>query len=128
MTIAYWCVFAAAMMPYVFTGLAKAGTGKPYDNEKPREFLESVPSFNKRAHWVQLNSFEAFPAFAAAIIIAQHLAIDQQTINIYALTFIGARVAYGICYLRNWASLRSICWMLGIACVIGLFITCGRQT
>ncbi len=125
MTIAYWCVFVAAMMPFVFTGIAKLGTGKPYDNEQPRAFLENVSGYHRRAHWAQLNSFEAFPAFAAAVIIAQQLAIAQSTIDIYAISFIAARVLYGICYLKNWASLRSLFWMLAIACVIGLFVTSG---
>ena len=128
MTIAYWCVFAAAVMPYIFTGIAKAGTGERYDNQKPREFLESVRGYHQRAHWAQLNAFEAFPAFAAAVIIAQQLALNQQTINIYALTFIAARIAYGICYLRDWASMRTLCWLLGFVCVLGLFITTGMNT
>ncbi len=125
MTIAYWCVFAAAVMPYIFTGIAKAGTGQRYDNQKPREFLESVSGYHQRAHWAQLNAFEAFPAFAAAVIIAQQLMLDQQTINIYALSFIGARIVYGICYLFGWAGMRSLFWFLGLACVLGLFITTG---
>ncbi len=122
MTIAYWCVFAAAVMPYIFTGIAKTGTGKRYDNQKPREFLESVQGHQRRAHWAQLNSFEAFPAFAAAVIIAQQLSLDQQTINIYAITFIAARILYGICYLRDWAGMRSVFWLVGFASVLGLFI------
>ncbi len=125
MTIAYWCVFTAALMPYVFIGLAKANTGKPYDNQKPREFLKSVTGYHQRAHWAQLNSFEAFPAFAAAVIIAQQLLIEQSLIDTYAIGFIVARVIYGICYLKDWSNLRSIFWMLGLACVIGLFVTTG---
>ena len=127
MTTAFWCVFIAALLPYVFVGIAKIGTGKRYDNEKPRDFLETVSGRNKRAHWAQLNSFEAFPAFAAAVIIAHIVSVEQQTIDIYAMTFIGARIAYGVCYIANWASLRSLCWMVGFACMIGLFITSGNQ-
>jgi len=123
MSIAYWCVFTAVVMPYVFTGIAKAGTGQRYDNQKPREFLKSVSGYHQRAHWAQLNSFETFPAFAAAVIIAHQLNVNQYTIDIYALSFIAARVLYGICYLCDWATLRSLCWMLGIACVLGLFVT-----
>ena len=69
MSIAYWCVLVAAAFPYVFTLLAKS-SGR-YNNSAPREFLEKQEGYHKRAHWVQLNSFEAFPAFAAAVIIAQ---------------------------------------------------------
>lgn len=127
MTLAYWCVLVAALMPYVFTGLAKAGTGKRYDNNKPREFLEGVSGYHKRAHWAQLNSFEAFPAFAAAIIIAHQVAVPQHSIDEYAMAFIGARALYGFCYLRDWARLRSLFWLVGLACVVGLFISAAGQ-
>src|SRR3546814_10004956 len=44
---------------------------KRFDNAAPRDYFEQSTGWRKRAHWAQLNSFEAFPAFAAAVIIAQ---------------------------------------------------------
>ncbi len=120
MTQAYWCVLVAALLPYVFTGLAKLG-GRRYNNYSPREFLEKQEGYRKRAHWTQLNSFEAFPAFAAAVIIAHLVGGDQATINLYAMAFIGFRILYGVLYLANLATLRSLAWMGGLVCVILLF-------
>ncbi len=40
MTLAYWCVLAAALMPFLFTGIAKFSGGR-YNNYSPREFLEN---------------------------------------------------------------------------------------
>ena len=36
--VAYWCVFVAAVLPYVWTVLAKA-RGERYDNRDPRGWL-----------------------------------------------------------------------------------------
>lgn len=121
MTIAFWCVLAAALLPYVFTLVAKSAP--KYNNHSPREFLEKQEGYHKRAHWVQLNSFEAFPAFAAAVIIASQVGANQGTVDILALSFIGARVLYGVAYLADKPALRSLVWMAGLACVIGLFVS-----
>lgn len=123
MTIAYWCVLAAIVLPYIFTLIAKS-SGR-YNNAAPREFLEKQEGYHKRAHWVQLNSYEAFPAFAAGVIIAHLCGVSQYTINILALSFIIARVLYGLAYLADKATLRSLVWGIGFACVIALFVYSG---
>ena len=120
MTLAYWCVLAAALMPFLFTGIAKVSGGR-YNNYSPREFLEKQEGFRKRAHWAQLNSFEAFPMFAAAVIIAHLTGAEQDYINTLAIAFIGIRIVYGAMYLANLAALRTLVWTAGLACVIALF-------
>lgn len=122
MTIGYWSVLVAALLPYVFTLLAKAG-GRRYNNYSPREFLEKQEGYRKRAHWTQLNSFEAFPPFAAAVIIAHLNQAPQGTIDVLAMAFIACRVLYGMTYLANLAALRSLVWMAGLGCVVALFVT-----
>lgn len=122
MTTGYWCVLAAALLPYVFTLLAKAG-GHRYNNHAPREFLEKQAGYRKRAHWTQLNSFEAFPAFAASVIIAHLAGTAQGTIDTLAIAFIIIRILYGVLYLADLAALRSLTWMAGLGVVIALFIS-----
>jgi uncharacterized MAPEG superfamily protein len=124
MTIAFWCVLIAALLPMVWTGIAKmSGSGFPASgNHNPREVLESLDGYRKRAHWAQLNSYEAFPPFAAGVIIAQFVQATQTSIDYLAIAFIVFRVLYGICYVRDWAALRSVVWGAGFACVIGLFV------
>ncbi|MAG43036.1 MAG: hypothetical protein CMH95_01855 [Oceanospirillaceae bacterium] len=120
MTLAYWCVLAAALMPFLFTGIAKFSGGR-YNNYSPREFLEKQEGFRKRAHWAQLNSFEAFPMFATSVIIAHLTGAEQDYINTLAIAFIGIRIVYGAMYLANLAALRTLVWSAGLACVIALF-------
>lgn len=121
MTIGYWCVLASALLPYAFTLLAKSG-GR-YNNYSPREFLEKQEGFRKRAHWAQLNGFEAFPPFAAAVIIAHLAGTAQATIDMLAVSFVIVRIIYSALYIANIALLRSVAWMAGIALVVALFVT-----
>ena len=124
MTIAYWCVLIAIFLPYAFTLTAKIG-GRMHTryNHNPREWLEQQSGFAKRAHWAQLNSFEVTPAFAAAVVIAHQIGTaPQSTLDHLAIYFIVSRVAYGACYLFDWASLRSLVWAAGMALIVGFFV------
>ena len=128
MTTAFWCVLIGALMPLLWTATAKFGGPRKMaigQNRAPREFLETVTGLQKRAHWAQQNSFEAFPMFAAAVIISQLAGNAQQTVDLLALGWVAARLAYGVCYLADWATLRSVVWMASIACVVALFATAG---
>ena len=126
MTMAYWCVLVAACLPLVFTGIAKA-TGPGYDNRRPRAFTDTeVAGFRKRAYWAHLNSFEAFPPFAAAVIIASVVGAEGTAVDALALAFIAFRLAYGSFYMADWATARSLAWIAAFGCVIGLFVVAAR--
>lgn len=120
MTIALWCVLVAGLLPYPFAAAAK--WSKRHDNRAPREYFAQATGWRQRAHWVQLNSFEAFPLFAAAVIICHQLRGANPTADWLALAYIGLRLAYGYAYIANQASLRSTIWFASIGCVIGLFV------
>ncbi len=124
--IAYWCVFAAALLPYAFTGIAKFSGGKKLGskaNHAPREWLENLEGAKKRAHWAQLNSFETFPAFAAAVIVASLVGGNPAVVDILALGFLAFRMLYGWCYISDRAALRTLMFTGGSACVIGIFLS-----
>ena len=121
MTIALWCILAAGFIHMPFVGAAKFSGGR-FDNNNPRDFLAGLDGWRKRANAVQLNSFESFPLFAAAVIVAQMLHADQARIDTFALSFIVLRVLYGVLYVANLATLRSIAWLGAQACVIALFV------
>ena len=77
--------------------------------------------FRARANAAQANLFESLPFFFAAVIIAYLLNAPQSRVDLLALGFVAARIAYLICYVANWPSTRSIVWLLGIACVVAIF-------
>jgi uncharacterized MAPEG superfamily protein len=122
MTAALWCVFGAGLLPYLATTLAKAG-GERYNNRDPREWLERQQGFRRRADNAQRNGFEAFPFFAAAVIVAQLVGAPQDRVDALALIFIVARVVYTICYVADWHWVRSIAWLIGWICTVTLFVT-----
>ena len=122
MTIAYWCVLAAAIIPYIWAITAKAS--KPgFNNNKPRIFLNELKGWGQRANWAQANSFEAFPAFAAAIIIGSVVSnVEQNTLDALALLFVTCRLLHGIFYITDKATLRSIDWFIGISSWVSIFV------
>lgn len=125
MTIAYWCVLIAIILPYVCTSIAKAASGR-FDrkaNHDPRGFQDGLQGLPRRAHAAQLNSFEALPGFAAAVILASLAGGAQQgTVDSLAVAFIVSRVLYILCYLGDYARLRSLVWIIGLVLVISLFV------
>lgn len=123
MTIAYWCVLIAAFMPMIWTSTAKfTGKGfRPANNHNPREFLDSLDGYRKRAHWAQLNAFEAFPPFAAGVIIAHLTQAPQDRLDLLAMSFIGLRIAHGVLYIADLATLRSVVWMVAMGVVVAIF-------
>jgi len=121
MSIAYWCVLIAAFMPVMLTGVAKF-SGPGFNNRRPRDFQATLTGFRQRAHWAHLNAIEAFPPFAAAVIIAQQLNADQGTIDGLAIGFIVARVVYAGFYLSDHASLRSVAWLAAVICWVAMFV------
>lgn len=120
MAISYLCVLIASILPLIFAAYAKFSS-KGYDNSSPREFLDKLEGKSKRAHYAQLNSLEAFPVFAAAVIIAHLAGVSQGLITILAVAFVILRIIYGISYILNNHALRSFVWFCGFFCIVFLF-------
>jgi len=108
------------LFPYVATGIAKKGFDG-YDNGMPRQWLAKQTGFRARANAAQANLFESLPLFFAAVIIASIANAPQNRIDLLALGFVAARIAFLICYVANWPTIRSIVWTIGIACVVAMF-------
>ncbi len=123
MSIAFFCILIMGLMPIVFAGIAKFGSkGFNQDaNHKPREFLAKLEGWPKRANWAQNNSFEAFPLFAAAVLVASYNHAPQTTIDLISLFVVGFRIIYGILYIADKARLRSLVWLMGLSFTIALF-------
>lgn len=121
MTIAYWCILAAILMPYPLTMVAKSSK-RGFDNSKPRAWLGDLEGRGARANWAQMNTFEALPGFVAAVIVAHLAGGPQFWVDLLALNFVAFRIAYGYTYITDKPTLRSIFWFLALGCVVGLFV------
>lgn len=122
MTIGYWCVLAALLLPYVWFAVMNATATASRDNDSPRDAVDHLEGIAKRAWWAHLNSFESNTGFVAAVIIAHLSHAPQNRIDLLAVTCVGLRILYGIAYVAGWGAVRSSLWGLGLACMIGLFI------
>ena len=120
MTIAFACVLFMGLFPYVAAGIAKKGF-EGYDNGQPRAWLAKQTGFRARANAAQANLFESLPLFFAAVIIASIANAPQERIDLLALGFVAARIAYLVCYVANWPTTRSFVWFVGLACVVAIF-------
>lgn len=119
MQTANWMVLIAALLPYACVGITKSGKG--YDNANPRDWEAAQSGWRKRAEWAHRNHFEAFPFFAAAVIIAQQAHAPQPRIDMLAMVFIALRLAYTAAYIGNIPALRSLIWMAGAGVTIAIF-------
>ena len=120
MTIAFACVLLMGMLPYIAAGIAKKGF-EQYDNSMPRQWLAKQTGFRARANAAQANLFESLPLFFAAVIIASIAHAPQGRVDLLAIGFVIARIAYLFCYIANWPTARSIVWLAGLICVITIF-------
>jgi len=124
MTIAFWTILAAIALPWLMAALKKsplAVSGK-YSNRAPRAMQPKLEGLSQRAHWAEQNSFEILPAFIAAVLVAHFAGAEQVLVDQLALGFVVSRVLYSICYLTDWATLRSLVWTVGLLFIVGLFV------
>lgn len=121
MTIAIWCVLFAAALPIVCTGMAKAGS-TDFDNARPREWQANLEGWRRRATAAQNNSFEAFPMFAVAVLVATTQGAAGVAVDILALAWVAFRLAYVWAYVSDHATLRSTFFALAFFSAVAIFI------
>jgi len=125
MTVALWCILFALLLPPLCALIAKVSSGRfgLKDNHDPRAFLDTLSGLPRRAHAAQQNSYEAFPAFAAAVLVADIVGnAEQVTQDVLGVMYITSRLLYIICYLADWAALRSLVWFAGLAIIVSFFV------
>jgi uncharacterized MAPEG superfamily protein len=121
MTVAEWCISASLMLSLLSIASVKWFRFGRFDNSKPRDpaFYESP--FAARALGAHQNGIEAFPFFAAAVLLAEFRACPQNLINELAVLFVIVRIAYVFTYIGNRPTLRSILWSIGFAINLAIF-------
>ncbi len=129
LTLAYWAVLVAALLPIVCAGIAKWGAfGRSprdggYDNNDPRAWLARQSGWRIRANAAQANSFEALPFFMGAVIIAHQNGALQSRLDLLAWGFVALRLIYIALYVTDKASVRSLIWGTALAVNIAIMLT-----
>lgn len=118
MEIAWWCVLVAGLMPVLAAAPAKLT--RTYDNADPRGWAARQEGFRRRALAAHANAFEAFPLFAVAVIVADLEGMPQDPVDTLAVVWVLLRVAYTGAYYADWATLRSIVWVLAVGTAVAI--------
>ncbi|MEO4046665.1 MAPEG family protein [Pseudomonas sp. CAU 1711] len=118
MTLPLWCLFISAVLIFlakapVAKAMAEEGGGH-YDNHHPRAQQARLTGFGARALAAHQNSFEAFPLFAAGVLVAHVTQSHGVLVDGLALSFVIARVLYLILYWADLAWQRSLVWVVGL--------------
>lgn len=120
--VAIWSMMIASVLPLLFAILAKVlGGFGVADNSHPRDVVAKYTGRAARANAAQQNSYESLPIFLASVIVAMLFFVPQVVINYLAVVYVMLRVIYGITYIVNLPTLRSIIWTLSMACCFMLF-------
>lgn len=120
MSTLIWCLLIAGLLPIA----AKApvvyfqNRDKGYDNRHPRQQQARLTGAGARAVAGHYNAYEAFPLFAAAVLLV--IATNQITeTNVwFAIGFVVLRVIFHLLYIVNWDKLRSLVWFFAILCPV----------
>ncbi len=124
MTTPFVCVLIAFLLiylPKVPLSVAMARQPGGYDNKVPRAQQAKLEGMGARARGAHYNGFEAFPPFAAAVIIAHLAGAADHRASILAIAFVVARALYIAAYLADLEYLRSAIWGIGLLCTVALF-------
>lgn len=91
---------------------AQQRTGR-YDNHDPRAQQRELTGFGARALAAHQNTLEAFPLFAAGVLVSLIAAPGAPIATTLAVIFVLVRLGYWGCYLADIALLRSLLWGVG---------------
>jgi uncharacterized MAPEG superfamily protein len=123
--VPYLCVllaFLSIYFPKIPLSVAMARAPGGYDNAHPREQQAKLEGWGKRAAAAHANGFEAFPGFAAGVVLAILAHADPWWTNTLCVAFVVARYVYPFLYMANVDKLRSAVWGVGFSATLGLFL------
>jgi uncharacterized MAPEG superfamily protein len=123
MTIAELCLPASVVLTILSILPGKLDGRREYDNANPRDPRFYTPGLRARSQGAHLNGYEAFPFFAAAVILAEMRSVPQGIVNALAVAFLLARVGYVALYLADRPTLRSVIWSVGLGCNLAIFFS-----
>lgn len=125
MTVPFWCLLIAAVLPYVLNGVAgyfRVRQLGSLDNKHPRLQEAQLEGIGARAVAAETNAFEILPVFAAAVLVSHVAGADATRAAQLSEAFIVTRILHPILYLANLDALRSIVFLAGLGCCIALFV------
>jgi uncharacterized MAPEG superfamily protein len=107
-------------IPYVIAQVVTNGVLTPpnYVDPEPRP----LPNWGKRADRTYINAVETFAPFAALVVIIQIAGKNDSMTAFWAMSYFWLRVAHAVVYLAGLPYIRTLIFVLGYVCIVGLFI------
>jgi uncharacterized MAPEG superfamily protein len=121
MTLAEWMLPAAVILYLLTLAPLKPIGHARFDNHNPRDPAFFRPGVESRALGAHLNGIEAFPFFAAAVILAELHRQPQAWTDALAVAFVTIRGMYVASYLFDRPTTRTLIWNLGFLVNLALF-------
>lgn len=126
MTIPFWCLFAAVLLPYVWFSFAAPWRlkqfGQALNLRTPRLQDPELTGRAARAQGAHYNSLEALAYFAPAVLVAHLTHANPTWSAALALLFVLCRVAHGIAYFADRQPLRTAFFAVGLLSSLSLFV------
>ncbi len=111
---------AALWIPYIVAQVVTNGflSAQNYVDPTPRP----VPLWGKRADRAQMNAVETFAPFAAIVILVHITGKENGMTAFWAISYFWLRLAHAVVFLLAIPFLRTLIFVLGFVCVVGLFV------
>ena len=107
-------------IPFVIAQLRTNGPLQPENYIDPT--TRPLPDWGKRADRAYLNAVETFAPFAALVLLVQVAGKADTMTAFWTISYFWLRVAHAVVYLAGWPFIRTVIFVLGWICVVGLFV------
>jgi uncharacterized MAPEG superfamily protein len=107
-------------IPYIVAQVVTNGPLQPMNYVDPAQ--RSVPLWGQRANRAHINAVETFAPFAALVILIQLTGKTNPMTAFWAMSYFWLRLAHAIVFLVAIPYLRTLIFVLGYVCVVGLFV------
>jgi uncharacterized MAPEG superfamily protein len=107
-------------IPYIVAQVVTNGFLQPLNYVDPAQ--RPVPLWGQRANRAHINAVETFAPFAALVILIQLTGKTSPMTAFWAMSYFWLRLVHAIVFLVAIPYLRTLIFVLGYVCVVGLFV------
>ena len=111
---------ASLWIPYVVAQVMTNGPLQPANYVNPT--MRPMPDWGKRADRAYINAVETFAPFAAMVLLVQVTGKADWMTAFWTISYFWLRVAHAVVFWAGFPYIRTLIFVLGYVCVIGLFV------
>jgi uncharacterized MAPEG superfamily protein len=111
---------AALWIPYIAAQLVTNGPLSLENYVDPKQ--RPVPLWGQRANRAHLNAVETFAPFAALVLLIHVTGKENGMTAFWTISYFWLRLAHAVIFLLALPYVRTILFVLGFVCIVGLFV------